>query len=81
VREAKCVRLWFKVEHRLPHGPRPLLTARPVRKLDEVKFLLSHAPRDTPVERPLPVVCSRWPIARLVEDSKTALGLDHFEVP
>jgi hypothetical protein len=27
------------------------------------------------------VVCSRWPIARLVEDSKTALGLDHFEVP
>jgi SRSO17 transposase len=78
--EAKCVPLWIKDERGLPDGPHPLLMARPVLKPDEVKFFLSNAPLDTPVETLLLVAFSRWHIERLFEDSKTELGLDHFEV-
>jgi len=78
--EAKCVPLWIKDEHGLPHGPQPLLIARYALKPDEVKFFFSNAPLDTPVERLLLVAFSRWRIERLFEDSKTELGLDHFEV-
>jgi SRSO17 transposase len=78
--EAKCVPLWIKAEDGLPDGPHPLLIARPVLKPDEVKFFLSNAPLDTPVETLLLVAFSRWRIERLFEDSKTELGLDHFEV-
>lgn len=78
--EAKCVPLWIKDEQGLPDGPYPLLIARNVLKPDEVKFFLSNAPLDTPVETLLLVAFSRWRIERLFEDSKTELGLDHFEV-
>jgi SRSO17 transposase len=78
--EAKCVPLWIKDERGLPDGPHPLLLARPVLTPDEVKFFLSNAPLDTPVETRLLVAFSRWHIERLFEDSKTELGLDHFEV-
>ena len=78
--EAKCVPLWIKDENGLPDGPQPLLIARPVLKPDEVKFFLSNAPLDTPVETLLLVAFSRWRIERLFEDTKTELGLDHFEV-
>ena len=78
--EAKCVPLWIKDENGLPDGPHPLLIARNVLKPGEVKFFLSNAPLDTPVETLLLVAFSRWRIERLFEDSKTELGLDHFEV-
>ncbi len=78
--EAKCVPLWIKGEDGLPDGPHPLLIARNVLKPDEVKFFLSNAPLDTPVETLLLVAFSRWRIERLFEDTKTELGLDHFEV-
>jgi hypothetical protein len=78
--EAKCVPLWIKDERGLPDGPHPLLIARNVLKPDEVKFFLSNAPLETPVETLLLVAFSRWHIERLFEDSKTELGLDHFEV-
>ena len=78
--QAKCVPLWIKDEQGLPDGPHPLLIARNVLKPDEVKFFLSNAPLDTPVETLLLVAFSRWRIERLFEDSKTELGLDHFEV-
>jgi SRSO17 transposase len=78
--EAKCVPLWIKDENGLPDGPHPLLIARPVLKPAEVKFFLSNAPLDTPVETLLLVAFSRWRIERLFEDTKTELGLDHFEV-
>jgi SRSO17 transposase len=78
--EAKCVPLWIKDEHGLPDGPHPLLIARNVLKPAEVKFFLSNAALDTPVETLLLVAFSRWRIERLFEDTKTELGLDHFEV-
>ena len=78
--EAKCVPLWIKDENGLPDGPHPLLIARPVLKPGVVKFFLSNAPLETPAETLLLVAFSRWRIERLFEDSKTELGMDHFEV-
>jgi SRSO17 transposase len=78
--EAKCVPFWIKDEGGLPDGPHPLLIARNALKPDEVKFFLSNAPLNTPVETLLLVAFSRWHVERLFEDSKTELGLDHFEV-
>jgi SRSO17 transposase len=78
--EAKCVPLWIKDENGLPDGPHPLLIARHVLQPEEVKFFLSNAPLDMPVETLLLVAFSRWHIERLFEDSKSELGLDHFEV-
>jgi len=78
--EAKRVPLWIKDENGLPDGPHPLLIARHVLKPQEVKFFLSNAPLDTPLETLLLVAFSRWHIERLFEDSKGELGLDHFEV-
>ena len=78
--EAKCVPLWVKDENGLPDGPHPLLIARPVLKPGAVKFFLSNAPLETLAETLLLVAFSRWRIERLFEDSKTELGLDHFEV-
>ena len=56
-----------------------LLVARNV--LDgEVKYFLSNAPADEPVEVLLHVAFSRWHIERVFEDGKGEIGLDHFEV-
>ena len=77
--EAQCVPLWIKDENGLPDGPHPLLITRNVRTPDEVKFFLSNAPLATPIQTLLLVAFSRWRIERLFEDSKTELGLDHFE--
>ena len=78
--EAKCVPFWIKDENGLPDGAHPLLLTRNVLKPEEVKFFLSNAPLSTPIETLLLVAFSRWRIERLFEDSKTELGLDHFEV-
>lgn len=78
--EAKCVPFWVKDERGLPDGPHRLLIARNVLNADATKFFLSNAPLETPVETLLLVAFSRWRIERLFEDSKTELGLDHFEV-
>jgi len=78
--EAKRIPFWIKDENGLPSRPHHLLVARNVLKADEVKFFLSNAPESTPLEVLLMVAFNRWPIERLFEDSKTELGLDHFEV-
>jgi SRSO17 transposase len=78
--EAKGVPLWIKDERGLPTGPYPLVFARSVLDPTEVKFFLSNAPSDTPVDVLLLVAFSRWRIERMFEDGKGELGLDHFEV-
>ena len=78
--EAKCIPFWIKDENGLPSRPHRLIIARGVLNPDEVKFFLSNAPASVPVETLLLVAFSRWRIERLFEDSKTELGLDHFEV-
>ena len=64
----------------MPSRPHHLLVARNPLKPEAVKFFLSNAPESTPIETLLLVAFTRWPIERLFEDSKTELGMDHFEV-
>jgi SRSO17 transposase len=78
--EAKRIPFWIKDENGLPSRPHHLSVARNALKLDEVKFFLSNAPEPTALETLLMVAFSRWHIERLFEDSKTELGMDHFEV-
>jgi SRSO17 transposase len=78
--EAKRILLWIKDENGLPFRPHHLLIARNVLDPKEVKFFLSNAPESVSVELLLLVAFSRWRIERLFEDSKTELGMDHFEV-
>jgi SRSO17 transposase len=78
--EAKRIPFWIKDEHGLPSRPHHLIVARNVLKPEEVKFFLSNAPEPTSLEVLLLVAFSRWHIERLFQDSKTELGMDHFEV-
>lgn len=78
--EVKCVSFWIKDENGLPSRPHRLIVVRSVLHPEEVKFFLSNAPEAIPIETLLLVAFSRWRIERLFEDSKTELGLDHFEV-
>ena len=78
--EAKRIPFWIKDENGLPSRPHHLMVTRNVLKPDEIKFFLSNAPAGTPVEVLLLVAFSRWRIERLFQDSKTELGMDHFEV-
>ena len=78
--EAKRVPFWIKDENGLPSRPHHLIVARNVLKPDEVKFFLSNATESTPVEVLLLIAFSRWRIERLFQDTKTELGMDHFEV-
>ena len=78
--EAKRIPFWIKDENGLPSRTHHLIVARNALKPDEVKFFLSNAPEATPLEVLLLVAFSRWRIERLFEDSKTELGMDHFEV-
>ncbi|MGQ9648766.1 MAG: hypothetical protein ACUVXJ_01500 [Phycisphaerae bacterium] len=77
--EAKRISFWIKDENDLPSRPHHLVIARNVLKPQEVKFFLSNAPESAPLEVLLLVAFSRWHIERLFEDSKTELGMDHFE--
>ncbi|HUS58510.1 MAG TPA: IS701 family transposase [Planctomycetota bacterium] len=47
---------------------------------DEMKYFLSNAPKDAPIETLLHVAFSRPAIERLFEESKGEVGMDHFEV-
>lgn len=78
--QAKRIPFWIKDEKGLPSRPHPLLVTRNPLKPEQVKFFLSNAPPATPIETLLLVAFSRWPIERLFQDSKTELGMDHFEV-
>ncbi|HUO09679.1 MAG TPA: transposase [Phycisphaerae bacterium] len=78
--KVKRLRVWLKDENGLPGAPHHLLVAVNVLNPEEVKYFLSNAPEETPVETLLLVAFSRWKIERMFEDGKGELGLDHFEV-
>ncbi|MCL6504069.1 MAG: hypothetical protein K6T86_15405 [Pirellulales bacterium] len=65
-------------ERGLPEGPYHLLVCtHPLS--GEIKYFLSNAPADTPLERLLCVAFGRWRIERCFEDGKGEVGLDHWE--
>jgi SRSO17 transposase len=77
---AKRLLVYLADERGLPTRPYHLLVARNVLDPSEVKYFISNAPEATSVETLLRVAFTRWVIERAFEDSKTELGMDHFEV-
>lgn len=78
--QAKRLIIYLADEHGLPTRPYHLLVARNALDHNEVKYFISNAPEQTSVETLLHVAFTRWTIERAFEDSKTELGMDHFEV-
>jgi SRSO17 transposase len=78
--QAKRILIYLPDERGLPTRPYHLVVARNALDHNEVKYFISNAPERTPVERLLRVAFTRWIIERAFEDSKTELGMDHFEV-
>jgi SRSO17 transposase len=78
--QAKRLLVYPADEQGLPTRPYHLLVARNALDHEEVKYFLSNAPEPTSVETLLRVAFTRWVIERAFEDSKTELGMDHFEV-
>jgi len=78
--QAKRLIIYLADEHGLPTRPYHLLVARNALDHNEVKYFISNAPEQTSVETLLRVAFTRWIIERAFEDSKTKLGMDHFEV-
>lgn len=78
--QAKHITIYLADEHGLPSRPYHLLVARNALNHNEVKYFVSNAPPGTSTEMLLRVAFSRWIIERAFEDSKTELGMDHFEV-
>ena len=77
--EVKVSPFWMERAGRVV-GPYRLVVARNVLDPTEVKYFLSNASADTPLEVLLHVGFARWPVERCLEDEKSELGLSHFEV-
>ncbi|MCJ7778092.1 MAG: transposase, partial [Sedimentisphaerales bacterium] len=77
---AKHLIVWRAEQDGLPGRPYHLVIARNALDPSEIKYFLSNAPESTLVETLLRVAFTRWTIERAFEDSKTELGMDHFEV-
>jgi SRSO17 transposase len=76
--EARATRFWPSCKGQsLPECW--LLVARNV-LTGELKYFLSNAPEDAPLETLLHVAFSRAEVEQLFEASKGEIGLDHFEV-
>ena len=68
-----------KGEDGMPGEPMHLVVARNVLDPEEVKFFVSNAPPETPVQKLLLVGFSRWRVERCFEDQKSEIGLDQYE--
>jgi len=55
-------------EDGLPGEPLHLIVARDVLNPGDLKFFVSNAPEETPVDSLLVVAFSRWPVERCFED-------------
>jgi len=45
----------------------------------QIKYLISNAPKETPMTELVRVSGARWPIERCFQEDKSELGLDHYE--
>ncbi len=77
--EVKHALIHPKDENGLPGKVQHLIVARNVLHPEEIKYFVSNAPPETPVEELLLVAFSRWHIERCFEDQKGEVGLDHYE--
>lgn len=77
--EVKHAPIWVKGPDGLPAGPWHLIVCRSVLDPADVKYFLSNAPPQTPIETLLLVAFSRWRVERCFQDDKGEVGLDHYE--
>ena len=72
------LRVW-SVRHRRA-GPQVwLLIRRSLEPVPEVKYYISNAQRDVPLETMALVTGSRWRVEEFLEDAKGQLGMAHYE--
>jgi SRSO17 transposase len=72
------LRVW-SVRHRHA-GPQVwLLIRRSLEPVPEVKYYISNAEADTPLETMAMVTGSRWRVEEFLEDAKGQLGMSHYE--
>lgn len=79
VREVKHLRFDPVGEGGLLGEPMHLVVTRDVLNPGELKFFVSNAPAETPVQMLLLVAFSRWRVERCFEDQKGEIGLDQNE--
>jgi SRSO17 transposase len=72
------LRVW-SVRHRHAGPPLWLLIRRSLEFVPEVKYYLSNAEPDVPLETMALVTGSRWPVEEFFEDAKGQLGMAHYE--
>jgi SRSO17 transposase len=72
------LRVW-SVRHRHAGPPLWLLIRRSLEFVPEVKYYLSNAEADVPLETMALVTGSRWPVEEFFEDAKGQLGMAHYE--
>jgi SRSO17 transposase len=77
--EAKRTWITIKDEEGLPGIRLQLMVARNVMDLNEIKFFVCNAPRDTAISTLLLVAFSRWRVERCFQDQKQEVGLDKWE--
>jgi SRSO17 transposase len=77
--EVKHTMITIKDDNGLPGMRLHLLVARNVLKPDEIKYFVSNAAADVPVQTLLLVAFSRWRVERCFEDQKQEVGLDQWE--
>ena len=77
--EAKHTMITIKDEDDLPGIRLHWVVARNMLDPEEVKYFVSNAPPETPVQTILLVGFSRWRVERCFEDQKQEIGLDQWE--
>ena len=57
------------------------MLAFPAKNTDgQIKYALSNAPEDMPMEEMVQISAKRWSIEQLFLEGKSYLGMDHYEV-
>jgi SRSO17 transposase len=77
--EAKRTMITVKDAKDLPGMRLHLVVARNVMNPEEIKFFVSNAAPEVPVQTLLLVAFSRWRVERCFEDQKQEVGLDQWE--
>lgn len=77
--EVKPTMITIQDEQGLPGLRLHLVVARNVLKPEEIKFFVSNAAEEVPVQTLLLVGFSRWRVERCFEDQKQEVGLDQWE--
>jgi SRSO17 transposase len=68
------------VEDKLPGREEWVVFRRSLSGTPELKIYRCNAPADTPLTTLARMTGMRWPVEKTIEEAKTELGMDHYEV-